>query len=118
MKGQVSIEVISGVIITLVAFALILFYSYQQNLNIDSIENSIELRTECQEIADIISSVYASGKKTTIEFYSENDFNVGNGFIDVNGFFCNYYGIAQEKFVGKGNVRIKDLNGVVEIENF
>jgi len=118
MKGQVSIEIVMGVIVLLMALALIMFYSYEKNLDIDLMKTRIELKSECREIADAISSVYASGKKTSIEFYSEKDFNVGKGWVDVNGFSCNYFGIAEEKFVNKGNIRIKDFNGVVVIENY
>jgi len=118
MKGQISIEVMTGVIILLLAFSTILYYSYEKNLDADAIKTGIELKGNCREISDVISSVYASGKKTTIEFYSEKDFNIGNGFVDVEGFSCEYYAIAEQGFVNKGNVRIKDLNGVVVIENF
>lgn len=117
MKGQISIEMISGIIILLIAFSLILFYSYEKNQNINAWQNYLELKSDCREIADTISSIYSAGTKTTIEFYFEKDFNVGDGFVDVNGFSCSYYGIAEQKSVNKGNIRIKDLNGVVVIEN-
>ncbi len=117
MKGQVSIEIVAGIVVLLFAFVLVTSYSYERNLNIDAIQKSIESKADCRRIADVISSVYASGEKTSIEFYFEKDFNIMNGFVDVNGFFCNYYGIAEQKFVTKGNVIIKDLNGVVVIEN-
>ncbi len=117
MKGQVSMEVIIGAIILLLVLVFIWIYSIQTNEGIDALKNSVESKSYCREIADTISSVYASGTKTTIEFYSEKDFNLSNGMVDVNGFLCSYYAEAEEKFIAKGNIRIKDLNGVVVIEN-
>lgn len=117
MKGQVSMEVVVGVIILLLALIFIRIYDIQTNEEIDALQNFIELKSDCREIADTISSVYASGKKTSIEMYSEKDFNLSNGMVDVNGFLCSYYAIAEERFVAKGNIRIKDFNGVVVIEN-
>ncbi|PIN98556.1 MAG: hypothetical protein COT90_03740 [Candidatus Diapherotrites archaeon CG10_big_fil_rev_8_21_14_0_10_31_34] len=118
MKGQVSIEIIIGAVMLLLAFVFIAMYSFEKNSNIEVLEEILENKSECREIADVISSVYASGKKTSIEFYSEKDFTVGQGWVDVEGFSCNYYGIAQESFIVKGNIRIKDLNGVVVVENY
>jgi uncharacterized protein (UPF0333 family) len=118
MKGQISIEVISGVVILLLVFVVILFYSHEKNLDADALQNSIESKAYCRQIADTISSVYVSGEKTTIEFYFEKDFNVGSSFVDVNGFSCSYNAVVEPKYLNKGNIRIKDLNGVVVIENF
>ena len=101
MKGQVSMEIIIGAVVLLVAFLLIAFYSFERNINIESLEEYTEKKADCREIADIISSVYASGKKTTIEFYSEKDFNAGNGFVSVEDFSCKYYGIAEAKYAVK-----------------
>ncbi len=116
MKGQVSMEIIIGAVVLLLSFAVIAAYSFEKNNEIEIMADYLESKAECRKISDIISSVYASGKKTTVEFYAEKDFNVGEGWIDVEGISCSYYGIAQEIFITKGNVRIKDLNGVVEIE--
>ncbi|MFH1663716.1 MAG: hypothetical protein ABH986_02820 [archaeon] len=121
MKGQVSIEAIIAVIIAMVFFLLISISLINQQNSIRVVKTTVELKTECEHIAAIVSEMHASGKY--IEWNGYSDYNISflrQGFIKVtNDENESIECFASGKILdssSKGNIKIYNYDGNVVIE--
>lgn len=122
MKGQISAEMIIAIIIAMLFFVLInVFLSSQGNTN-KEIKEVIELKTECNNIAGIVSGIYSSGKYTEwTGFTDKNIFFFSQGFIRTtkSGYDKNIDCFVAAKMLDSnatGNIKIFNYDGNVVIE--
>ena len=117
IKGQVTIEVLSAVVILLLLFVAILFFALQKNSETDFIKKDYENQIVCQKISGLISYIYSNSKSTQITFALEKDANVFPTNVTIGNYYCFFSGRAQPVNLVKGNVKAQDINGLVVMQN-
>lgn len=120
-RGQASIQLIVAVIILFIVFALIVSYTIQGNKNNAVIANDLLLESDCKKISNSISRTFLSpGSETKITIES-NALIQGNGIIltkkgEISA-FCYFNGVIKKDYdFNKGQITIKNNNGIIEIE--
>ncbi len=84
MKGQISAEMIIAVIIALSFFLIINVFLVQQQSTLNIIQANSEMKSECENLAGIVSKMYSSGKHIEWTGISDNNvFFFEKGFIRI-----------------------------------
>ncbi len=116
-KGQVSVEMVFFVTILFLFFLLVLVNNINQDYLKRAFEsNSIDLGV-CNRLSYLISSVYASGSGQKLSYVLEKNAVVDKNFIYVGGVYCSFIGIANDSNIVSGNVVVKNLSGIVVLQN-
>jgi hypothetical protein len=117
-KGQVAQETIIALIIVMGLFLLVLVVVGNRNTETAYYESLIERKNECLKVARVIESLY--GEKN-IELFFEIDKNVtvrSAGVIEVEEYYCDYLGAADEVALDKGEIRAyTTVDGNVVLRN-
>lgn len=118
VKGQVSVEMVFFVVVLFLLFALVLFTVMGQNMDLQLFESNSSEVSVCNRLSYLISSVYAAGPKQELSYFLEKDANIGVGnLIMVGKVYCTFIGEASSVNLFAGNLSVKDLNGVVVLQN-
>ncbi|MDO8538146.1 MAG: hypothetical protein Q7S21_04630 [archaeon] len=117
IRGQVTIEVLAAVVILLLVFVAVLLFVLQKNIELDFIKTDYESQTACQKISGIISYIYSNSKSTELIFSIDKDANVFEKTINIDEYYCTFSGRAVPVNLKKGNVKARDLNGIVHLQN-
>ena len=116
-KGQVTIEVLAGVVILLLMFVGVLLFALQKNTELDFVKTEYENQIACQKISGIISYIYSNSKSTQITFNIEKDANIFSANVTIGKYYCNFSGRALPVNLVKGIVKAQDVNGLVVLSN-
>jgi hypothetical protein len=98
-------------------FVLVLAYVSQRDLESLQLRDIYESKNVCNSIANQISYLYSSSKNSESVFFSNYDFNVGSTYVEIGNTYCYFQGIAIPGNLQKGNVKLTNIEGVVELEN-
>lgn len=118
IKGQVSFEIMVSVIVLLIFLIIVLTNNSFVNTQRELIDSSFKEKNNCLELMFTISNVYYEGSGTKIELYSQNDFEIFSEqkIVRVGEQDCRFIAKTNNYSLSKGNIKIENVNGVVEIE--
>jgi hypothetical protein len=122
-KAQISMEAIAAVGLLFLVLLILIGIVVEKRVEIFKAERFIEGRTECIKLSNLISEAYVQGEGIIIS--DKIKFNASiipeSRLISVNNreeVFCTVpiFNISKVDLI-KGNIRIKNINNTVIIEN-
>lgn len=112
--AQVSLEVLTGVIILILMMVMIIGLNAARDLSTELLGKKLEAEKECNKVAGILSNLNASKANGEITFTVSEDFNVNENKVIFENWECNFYGTVSETNLVKGKVRVvKNSSGIV-----
>ncbi|MFH1239800.1 MAG: hypothetical protein V1672_01160 [Candidatus Diapherotrites archaeon] len=116
-KGQVSVETMAVVGIILLLFAIVSTTVAYRNIQSQIIEENYNEFNSCSEISMLITNSYSHGPKSEIFVTSALDMIVQENEVHVGSNYCHVTGKVSDATLVAGIIRIKNINGVVQLEN-
>jgi len=124
-KGQISTEFVITIMILFLMFSAIVFVSIQQKENLDFSSKKIKAKTLLEKTARAVDGIYLAGNGSQTLITKEFDFELE---FEENSLKVKYgqgqfvsAGLLTKRiiFVSKndaGEIRIKNFDGVIEVE--
>ena len=116
-KGQVSIETMVIVGVILILFAIVSTTVAYRNIQSQIIDENYKEFNLCSEISMLITNSYSHGPKSEIFVTSALDVRIQENEVHVGSNYCHVTGKVSDATLVAGIIRIKNVKGVVELEN-
>lgn len=124
-KSQVSIEFLIAIGFILVIFILLLWLINDRRVEIRKTEQYMEERNLCLKISNLINGVFLNGDGNRVDIEVDYQVQVSNRtmYVGPDKVVCNFIpedvSNSTNRFflLNKGNIRIRNDNGVVVIKN-
>ena len=124
-KSQVSLEFLFAVGVIFFVFLIIFGFMINRNIELSNSIIDIEKDNDCLFVSSLMTSAFVAGSGVVINHsisYKANisltNLNVAYKGLNVDGSYCflSVHTVPSEK-LQKGNVRMENRNGYVDIEN-
>ena len=116
-KGQISVETMAVVGIILILFAVVSTNVVYRNVQSQIIEDNYQEFNLCEEISMLITNSYSHGPKSEIFITSDLRVIIAENEVQVGSNYCRVIGKVKDVALTAGVIRIKNITGVVELEN-
>ena len=103
--------------VLLILFSLISVMIVYKNIDIATTKTNYDELNLCNEIGMLVSNSFAQGLKNQILFNANKDVSIIGSEIRVGNNYCSFTGIANDVDLTAGLIRIKNIDGVVVVEN-
>ena len=88
MRGQGSLEALTGVGFMLLLFSITLFLTFDRNAETENVREFLRNRTDCDAVALGVDAAFLSGRDTTILRNLANNASVHNSQLIIGDVFC------------------------------
>ena len=116
-KAQVSVETMAVVGIILILFAIVSTTVVYRNVQTQIIEDNYQEFNLCEEVSMLITNSYSHGPKSEIFITSDLDVIIAENEVQVGSNYCKVIGKVDDATLIAGVIRIKNVTGVVQLEN-
>ncbi len=116
-QGQVSVEMLIGVIMVLFLFVVVQLFIEQTKQQATASQQNVLEQEVCTKLTTIITYMSSNPPYTETLFDLQLDTNVVNGRVFVGDIFCGFLGKAQNIQLYPGKVKAFDINGTVVFTN-
>lgn len=116
-KGQISVETMAVIGVILILFAIVSTSVVYRNIQSQIIEENYKEFNLCSEISMLITNSYSHGPKSEIFITSDLNIIVAENEVNVGSNYCQVIGKVNDATLTAGVIRIKNVTGVVELEN-
>ena len=117
MKGQVSIETLIIVGVLLLLFVTVSVTTVLRNIQTDIIADNYAEQNLCKKLSLLISESYAHGPTSEIFVEAYTEVTIEDNEVKVGNNYCEIIGRIQDASLTEGKIRIKNITGVVQLEN-
>ncbi len=116
-KGQISVETMVIVGVILVLFAVVSTTVVYRNIQSQIIDDNYQEFNLCEEVSMLITNSYSHGPKSEIFITSKLDIIIADNEVNVGSNYCQVIGKVNDVTLTAGIIRIKNVTGVVQLEN-
>ncbi|MEM0359872.1 MAG: hypothetical protein QXK06_00865 [Candidatus Diapherotrites archaeon] len=116
-KAQLTLEAVAAVAVLLLLLVLVVVINALRDETTKELGFAYKTANECNEIALSLSLLYSEGPFSKAEFTASKNFQVGDGYVLMQGMRCDFIGKAVPANLNSGKVTAKNLNGVITIAN-